>query len=399
MATTTSTFTLKLGYIIYVIGTIISCSSCDKCDSSMDVDNKTYYNGPVIELQRKSYCFVNECTIRIKESDVLLNVINDTEGWLIVTNTTSLFTVVNDIMNSCSIDTGTNSSQVDTLSIIRIIIDCIGVIGAIATVIIHLMYKELRTVAGILIIIMSIAISCTLIVDLIWNAMANYHQIIKITTGSCLTFAYLGIISLTIYEATKTTVLIHFSYFMYRSYKLLGGQENVRSSLCKYITFIIGASMVICTTIITVDLTVNKRVYVTSDGQCSNFVWAGKENAFSRYNILLVASLLTWLIVQVILVLIGLLLYILTARRLLAVSTSRNLRIFIILAATIDLNIIIFVILLVTQVYQRIVILIITAVFGIEQFALFALFASSSKVRCCFMKEGKCFLKFNSNTN
>ena len=359
-------------------------------------DNIAYYDGPVIELQRKSYCFVNECTIRIKESDVLLNVINGTEGWLIVTNTTSLFTVVNDTMNSCSRDTGTNSSQVDlTLSIIRIIIDCIGVIGAIATVIIHLMYKELRTVAGILIIIMSIAISCTLIIDLIRN-MTDHHQIIKITTGSCLTFVYLTIVSQTIYEATKTTVLIHFSYFMYRSYKLLGGQENVRSSLCKYISFIIGASMVICTTIITVDLTVNKRVYVTSDGQCSNFVWAGKENAFSRYNILLVASLLTWLIVQVILVVIGVLLYILTARRSLAVSTSRNLRIFIILAATIDLNIIILIILLVTQVYHRIIVLIITAVFGIEQFALFALFASSSKVRCCFMKEGKCFLKFSS---
>ena len=44
-----------------------------------------YHHRPVIKLQ-ESYCFVNKCTIRIETSNVLLNIVNNTEGWLLAAN-------------------------------------------------------------------------------------------------------------------------------------------------------------------------------------------------------------------------------------------------------------------------------------------------------------------------
>ena len=53
-------------------------SLCEECGSSMDDDQLYDYNDSVM-IPLGSYCFVNECTIRIEESNVLLNVVNDTK--------------------------------------------------------------------------------------------------------------------------------------------------------------------------------------------------------------------------------------------------------------------------------------------------------------------------------
>ena len=47
-----------------------------------------------ISLNDTGYCFVNECTIRLKESNVLLSNINKTTDWITATNATDLFTLV-----------------------------------------------------------------------------------------------------------------------------------------------------------------------------------------------------------------------------------------------------------------------------------------------------------------
>ena len=159
---TMDTFMFRIVCTTFIM-VMIGCGSlCEECGSLMDDGKMHYYNDSVMVLL-ESYCFVNECTIRMEESNVLLNIINRTGGWIIATNTTNLFSFfVNDSINNCSPDTddGTNFYPLDIeLYVIRMIISCSGTIAVIANIVMHLMIKELRTVSGILIIFQCASIS------------------------------------------------------------------------------------------------------------------------------------------------------------------------------------------------------------------------------------------------
>ena len=49
--------------------------------------NHFYCNQSKIEFNQSQYCFVNECTIKINDSSVLLNIINKIGDWITATNT------------------------------------------------------------------------------------------------------------------------------------------------------------------------------------------------------------------------------------------------------------------------------------------------------------------------
>ena len=216
--------------------------------------------------------------MRIKTSNVLLNVVNNTDGWLLATNATNLFTTfINDNMHSCTDDNKINSYQPinGTLYVIRMIIFSASIIAAVANISIHLLYKELHTVSGILIIILCVSMGIGLAIQAIRTATVLYYQIIT-QVEICASFIYLLLVDLVTYEATKTAILAHFVYTMYRSYKLLTGQENKRSLLCRYITFIIVASTITSSIIIIVDLIVNERAFTTKEQKCSTFL---RQNA------------------------------------------------------------------------------------------------------------------------
>ena len=156
---------------------IPASSSCIECSSSMDNDKIYYYNDSVV-LPPESYCFVNECTIRIKESNVSLNIINITGEWITATNTSNTFTAfINGSINNCSSDeTGTNAYQFDTtIYIIQFILCSVGILAGVANISIHLIYKELRTVSGILIIILCIITCSGLLLSASRIAIAYYQ--------------------------------------------------------------------------------------------------------------------------------------------------------------------------------------------------------------------------------
>ena len=353
----------------------------------MDDDKISYYNDSVM-LPLESYCFVNEHTIRIKESTVLLNVINNTGDWIIATNTTNMFTAFinsSNINNNCSTDNEATSYQFDTaLYIIQVIVCIIGIIIAVANISMHFIFKELQTVSGILIIIFCI-FSCTGYLIAVTH-ITIYSYWINIPARYCTLFInYISVSNVNSYEVTRTTILIHLAYTMYRSYKALGGEENKRTLLCKYITFIIVASLVSNAIVITVDATTNRNAFDAAAERCLYIF----DNFESKERILYVIShvviFLTWLLIQVILVTITFVLYILTTKKCCATSsTSRDLRVSLALMATADLSLIFFVALLLSHTSMHIVALVPLSIAAIEQFILFALFASSSKVvHCC----------------
>ena len=361
-----------------------------ECNSSMD-DDRYYYDQPQAMkiYQQDYYCFVNESTIRIKESNVLLCVVNNTDDGLMATNTTHLFSFSSHNMSYCSSDTSnppSNASRPATISTplyaIRITVLSLSILVAIAIISIHLIFKELRTIPGILVIILCISLTFSLTVDFIWTALFDYHKILDITAESCKTFSYLASIAMNSYEVSKTAILIHFAYVMYRSYKLFGNQENERSLLCKYIIFIVGMSIFFPIILITVDLTANIREYVAPDGGCVNFFT--NSISFKVHNIFVVACAIIYMVLQFTLVIIGSLIYYLNTRQccLTSSGSSRHFRIFVILAFTIDLNNIIVLIFLALPLSLDILFTAFVAICGIQQAVLFVLFASSSKVTC-----------------
>ena len=379
---TMCTFLLRIVYIIIVIS--VPCSLCEKCGSSMDDEKLRHYNNSVM-IPLESYCFVNECTIRIEESNVLLSIINNTGDWVIATNTTNLFMVfVNDNITNCSSDTdhGTNLYQLDMkLYVIRMIISSCGTIAGVANIVMHLMFKELRTVSGILIIFQCASISYVLMMSTLRTPLF-YHQINTPAEVCAVFFDYLCVVCINVYVVTRTTILAHFSNVMYRSYRLLRKNENKRSLLLKYITFIVVVSAIASILIIVVDIKLDNN-FRTEDGQCAYFfdtsVREGKK--LTKANVIHFVNLIIWLLIQIVLATIGLALYFLVTKKCCAASSSR---VFIIVMTVIDLNATIYIVCgLVIHVSTLIAYSIIVTISAIQQVALFILFASSSKVTCC----------------
>ena len=361
-------------------------SLCEECGSSMD-DDKLYDYNDSMTIPLGSYCFVNECTIRIEESNVLLNVINNTGDWIIATDTTNLFMIlVNDSIN-CSSDSdhGTNLYQIDTeLYVIRMVVSSSGIIAGVANIVMHLMFKELRTVSGILVIFQCASIFTILMIGGLRTAF-YYHHINTPAEVCAVFFDYLNVVCTNIYVVTRATILAHFSYIMYRSYRLLGKIKNERSLLHKYAAFIVGASAISSIIIIAVDVTLDNS-FEAGDGQCVYFFDTNNKEGIqlTQSNVAYFVILIIWLLIEISLATIGLVLYFLNTKRCCsATSTSRDFRVFIVLMTIVDLNTIIFIVLLVVNVPTLIGNTIIMTVAASEQVTLFVLFASSSKVTCC----------------
>ena len=183
---------ILLVYIIYITMTLIPGSSCKECGSYKD-DDKAAYSDELVTIM-EPYCFVNECMIRIEESDELLNVINNTGDWIIATNMTNLFTIfANDSTTDCSSDT---TNRFDTsVYVIQNIIYSVAIIAIFTNIIMHLMFKELHTVAGALIIILCISLGNVLIFDAIYISLIYYQ--INIREEICATYIYFSVISIT----------------------------------------------------------------------------------------------------------------------------------------------------------------------------------------------------------
>ena len=394
----------RLVYFCYIaviaapLGTL-----CKECGSTVDDINYNDSEYVSVATIAESYCLRSDCTIVLEESNILLNIINITGDQILVTNATDFrFAIVtngSNIPDCSSDDTETDDSErmAAWLYATSIVLNFIVLIAAIANITIHFIYKELQTVSGILIIILCVSLSvieCVAIPFL----MIRYHQV-NIPTGVCaIFFNYLPISVASIYEATKTAILTHFAYIMYRSYRLLSDDpENTRSLLYKYIAFIIGVPAISSIIIIIVDATVSKKAFeATEDRQCFLFTDASATGEIPPSLVIFFVIIIIWLIAQLSLLTTGLVLYFLTTKQCCSRPTTRDLRVAVVLIATVDLAIFIAVLFLVVRVPEgsRTLARLITLINAIKQVTLFILFASSSKVMCLGTKR-----KYQSNSS
>ena len=257
----------------------------------------------------------------------------------------------------------------------------------------HLVYKELRTVSGILIIILCTIIFIGFLIATL-RITISYYQIDGPERICSLFYMLYNALARNLYDATKTSVLLHLSYTMYRSYRVMGGRKNERSLLWRYIAFIIVSSTICAAIIIIVQANTD-----SANMQCGDHFsdYYREAEQLPIHVIIRFATYLIWLFVQLILIAIILVLYFLTTKQCCATSsTSRNFRVSVILIATVDLRIIVLITILVLDIPQHITPFTTLPFIAVKQFALFNLFATSSKVKCFCMGKREQYLTSNS---
>ena len=183
-----------------------------------------------ILLNENGYCYVNECTIRIKESNVLLNIINETADWIAATNTTILFTIHATSNNYCSIEDDNEASLFIFFAVTTFII----IISSSLNIVLHLVVKELHSTPGYLIIGIC---GTTIIIYLaiLITALFQYLHRVNGNTAICGVFKCMILCFIITYTMLKATYLFHFAFLMYQSYISRPYEEKNKKLLYIYV--------------------------------------------------------------------------------------------------------------------------------------------------------------------
>ena len=263
-----------------------------------------------ISLNETGYCFVNACTIRIKESNLLLNIVNKTGDWLTVTNTTDLFTAY---APATSDGTNSNCSLEDPEAgffIFFAIVTFIIIISSSSNTVLHLVVKELRTVSGMIVVgicgTIIIVFLCT-----ITTAVFQYLYPVNGNSAICAVFKYIITYFVITHTMVKATYLFHFAYLMYRTYTSRTHKEKDKKLLCIYGVVNTTAGTICAALVIVIDLLHGKTVFAMHNGYCADFFHDDPAGVFDK---LLMALLAIITIVGILFFIIGITLYYLTTK-------------------------------------------------------------------------------------
>ena len=284
-------------------------------------ETATRWNDNLVEtwsisiLNDTEYCYEDECTIRIMESNVLLNIINRTSDWIVATNDTNLFSVPNNSLNHCSPEDSLDDPNVNHFIIFTMISLLIITSGSL-NIIMHLAVKELRSTPGFIII----GICGTIIImyiAIIITAVFQYLHRVNGNTAICAVFKYMIIYFITIYIMLKTTYLFHFTYLMYQTYKSRPYPEMNKKLLYIYVTVTATASTTCTALIIVADQLRYKNGYGTYNGYCTSYFFndnGASDNSHIDY-IIVIALFAILTAVGMVFLITGLALYYLTTKR------------------------------------------------------------------------------------
>ena len=358
------------------------------CGGETDVvwSNSSMGNGS-ISLNESGYCFVNDCTIRIKESNVLLNIINKTSDWIAATNSTNLFTIPvtsNDSVIYCS-----GEDDRDTRFVIFYAVVTFIICGSSSlNIALHLVVKKLHSTPGLIIIgicgsVITVCL-CTIMI-----AVFQYLHRVNGNTAICAVFKYTLTLSMVVYTMLKATYLFHFAYLMYRTYMSRPYEEKNKKLLYIYsVVNVIGAT--VCTALsIIIDQLQFRNAYETNNGYCTGiFFDSGTSGKNYIYTVLLFFIVTA---MGVVFLIIGLTLYYLTTKRCCACSGMTGLsdvHVSITLTSATALGALIIVVLLLAGVDEDASVMAGSIGICVEQVILLIVFLTSTKAQD---KLKKCF--------
>ena len=258
-----------------------------------------------------------------------------------------------------------------TLYIIQMIIYSITILVAIANITLHFVVKDLRTISGILAMILCISVigSTSMATGSLSIIFAN-----NISVACALLINFLYAMAF-VYQAAKLRMLYQFANVMYYSYKSKHNQEkNIKKSVLKYIIFIIGSSIICFFLALATDIGVNGRIYSGIERYCRT-----EYDYTFLYVTVVYGEMVVFIILQFITFPIGLTLYFLASKKCCAMK-STNFRVTMVLVAIMGINIILLLILTIAKVPYTILIPVVTSATLAEQSILLIVFLLSKKV-------------------
>ena len=219
-------------------------------------------------LNHSEYCSINDTVFRNKiNKDELLAIINDTGDWLVATNDSDVFVISAADISDCEDDDDYNPDIV--IYAVQTSIYATNFVLATCTIVLHLYFKELQTVFGILITAFCLVLNIDHIVTFVHNRYQFTHRV-NGDANICAGFVYVRGIFTFLYHTTKFTILFHFTYLMYRSYKMRSdGTRFEGKLLLKYVIFIVSLTSVYSIAVIPYDLAVTKSAFDTKGGYCA----------------------------------------------------------------------------------------------------------------------------------
>ena len=173
----------------------------------------------VISLQ---YCIIDNCTIMKIDTGEQLDIVYTTESLLIVTPTDGLTSMViaklDDELPCLKYHSTTDGIQMVIEPVRGIIFSLIIMFVSLYILIVNLLFKELHTLCGKLLVLYNLCIVCTSI-NIIILISTNYWIIVN-SQIICHSVMISFMMSDTGSELFATTLLTHLAYLMYRSYWL-----------------------------------------------------------------------------------------------------------------------------------------------------------------------------------
>ena len=164
------------------------------------------------------YCFVNDSLIKRKVDGAILHVIDDTGDWLVASNDTdTLKFPVNG--SDCNSSRDDDYNPDIAIYAVRVSTDCIIILLVIGIIALHLLFKELQTVSGVLIIMKSFI---SLVVHIIGPVRSRYQFTHRVNDSGeiCAILLYIRAVLLFLSQLTSFTILLHFTYLMYKTYQM-----------------------------------------------------------------------------------------------------------------------------------------------------------------------------------
>ena len=335
-----------------------------------------------ISLNESEYCFVNECTIRIKKSNVLLNIIDKTADWIAATSSTNLFTipVTSNHNNSITYCSGEDDRDI-RMFIFYAVVGFIVFSSSSLNIALHLAVKKLRSTPGLLIIGIcgTVLIACLCIII---STVFQYLHRVNGNTAICAVFKYTIILPMVLYPMLNATYLFHFAYIMYRSYISRPYEEKNKKLLYIYSVVNVTGATVCTALLIVIDQLRFRNAFQTNNGYCTGFFFDSGTSGYNYIHALSLCFILTAM--GVVFLIIGLTLYYLTTKHCCTCSgmTGPNdARVSITLTSATALGALILVVLLLAGVDEDVTVMAASIAVCIKQVILLGVFLTSTKTR------------------
>ena len=261
---------------IYLLAISLTYASGNCLDQLMDD------NGIVeIFLNKSQYCFESNHTLRVNcnHTNFYLRNLDRSEKFItstrVVMNTTIVYYITPPYATEyCR--SGSDDFDADAVFVVLLITFIVMVVliipVAIANVCLQLLVKELHTVPGLLIVTMStfITLATTFFIAWFFTIFSSFI--------ACKVLLIIFFYFMYAYEATKLVYVFHFTYLMYKSYRLRSQEpRHKRYVIIKYLILVMGVSLLCLLIAIIADLPLNGSVgsFCDDHGNEGFFVMAG----------------------------------------------------------------------------------------------------------------------------